>query len=337
MAMLEDHVAAHETFPPKEIELGELKTANHLLGDRAKLDDAWQRDGYWFFKGVIDTAVLSEIKGHLMRYLKEKGLIDPEVDDNRYNGASLESKNVTEIGLLRLLHFNRINLDRVFTRNPSVDGFIKHVLGDAPFWLPQTDFRAIPPLGDPNESRLTYPHQDGFYTPGIDMKTCWLPLDTIDPELGGCAWLEGLHNGPTLHTRCDPPDYRLREIPTKGWKTSTFEPGDIVIFHWNLPHCGLTNISRDRFRLSFDIRMTKATGNTARVGNIVRLSQTQVAIIDRDTGEEQSFEITDDTYVKDNSVMRKIGAEIPASFAIGDTVLVGAREDHQATTLSPIH
>ena len=337
MEMRKEPVAAKETFLPKDIELGELKTANHLLDDRTQLDAAWQRDGYWFFTGLIDTAALSEIRGHVTRYLKEKGLIDPEVNDNRYNGSSLENDQVTRAGLVRLLHFNRINLDRVFTENPSVDGLIKHLLGDTPFWLPQTDFRAVPPLSDPHESRLTYPHQDGFYTPGIDMKTCWVPLDTIDPEVGGCAWLEGLHHGPALHQRYAPPDYRLREIPTKGWKTSTFEPGDIVIFHLNLPHSGLTNISKDRFRLSFDIRVTGATGNTARVGNIVRLSQTQVSIINRDTGEEQSFKITDDTYVKDNSVMRKTGAEIPASFAVGDTVLVGVRGNHEATALSPVH
>lgn len=322
---------------PKHIELAELKTANHLLNDRAGLDSAWQKDGYWFFKGVIDTDALTDIREHIISYLKEQGLIDAGVDGNCYNGSGFENKGLTVDHLTRLLHFNRIDLDKKFTQHPAVHAFIKNLLGDEPFWLPQTDFRAVPPMSDPDKSRLTYPHQDGFYTPGIDMKTCWLPLDSIDPEVGGCAWLEGRHNGPVLHDPDNAPTYFIREVPASGWKTSSFEPGDIVIFHKHLPHSGLTNITADRFRLSFDIRVVAAARNTASVGEIVRISETAVTINNRDTGEEQSFRITQDTFVKDNRALRKTGSQITADFAKGDTVLVGAKANREATALSPVH
>src|SRR5581483_3085536 len=32
----------------------ERSVSNHLLGNRAALDAAWDRDGYWFFRDVLD-------------------------------------------------------------------------------------------------------------------------------------------------------------------------------------------------------------------------------------------------------------------------------------------
>lgn len=330
-------IAEYEHLLPTVIALGTLKTANHLLGDRAALNRAWQQDGYWFFRDVIDKRPLAEIRGHVTAYLKGKGLIDDSSGENIYSGLQLEKADVTAYELLRLLHFNRIDLDKVFTQHPSVDRLITDVLGDKPFWLPQTDFRAVPPLGDPNKSRLASPHQDGFFTPGVEMKTCWVPLDNIDREIGGCAWLEGAHNGPGINNLDDPAPYHFHEVPSQGWKSAEFEPGDIVIFHSRLPHSGLTNISKSRFRFSFDMRVVASSENTARVGNITQLSPAAVAIRNRNTGKEENFLITESSFVKDNRNTKLTADRIFENFSVGDLVLITSTDGCTASAFSPAH
>ena len=53
-------IALYNTFaagPPVE-DMPELKTHNALLGDRAALEEAWEKDGYWFFRDVLDKTGL---------------------------------------------------------------------------------------------------------------------------------------------------------------------------------------------------------------------------------------------------------------------------------------
>jgi hypothetical protein len=40
----------------------ELQVCNALLGNRAALDAAWQRDGYWFFRDVLDQGAVARLR-----------------------------------------------------------------------------------------------------------------------------------------------------------------------------------------------------------------------------------------------------------------------------------
>src|SRR5581483_6086573 len=70
----------------------ELSVSNHLLGNRAALDAAWDRDGYWFFRDVLDKNAIARVRAIYLRVLDRLGVIDPSRTDAAvYNGASLEN------------------------------------------------------------------------------------------------------------------------------------------------------------------------------------------------------------------------------------------------------
>jgi len=324
---------------PRDIEFGALRTSNHLLGDRAALKAAWDRDGYWFFRNVLDQDVMAELRGLWMEFLHRQGLIDPDVNENRYNHSGFDNKSLKPADLERILEFNRRKIHTVLTGNPKINATMKAILGDDPFWLPQTEYRANPPCCDPGKSRLIYPHQDGFYSRGLEMKICWIPVDRVDLDTGGCAWMEGAHNGPILHDLNNPPLFPISAdtLPREGWKTAVFEPGDIVIFHLNTPHSGLTNISEDRFRLTFDIRVTEASGNTPFIGNVVELTEQQVTVENEDTSARRTYSISPDTYVRSTDGKKREGSDIPTTFAKGETVVIASSDGRLATLVRAIH
>lgn len=328
-----------EAVASQNSQMGQLKTANHLLGDREALKKAWERDGYWYFKDVLDKGVISQMRDAWIDYLQRHGLIDADVNENRYNGSGFEGKDITPAELARISEFNHNNMHRMLTENPKIVATVKELLGDDPFWLPIAEYRANPPVDDPSKSRFIYPHQDGFYSRGLEMKICWVPVDSVDDEVGGCAWVEGAHRGPILHDLSNPPQFPIPTdvVPIDGWKRADFEPGDIVIFDLNLPHSGLTNLSKDRFRMSMDIRVTEASGKVPSIGDVVSLTEDKVTIRNDRVGAEETFAIKPETYVRGTDGKKREGAEIPQTFRLGETVLVNSEDGQSATLVRSIH
>ena len=66
---------AAAALPP----MRELNVSNHLLGDRAALQAAWERDGYWYFKKVLDPEVMGRMRAVWMEFLHRSGLVDLEI------------------------------------------------------------------------------------------------------------------------------------------------------------------------------------------------------------------------------------------------------------------
>lgn len=329
------------SVPVELPKMGQMKTANHLIGDREALKRAWDRDGYWYFKGVLDKDVISEMRGRWIDYLQRHGLIDAGVNENRYNGSGFEGKDIDAAELSRISEFNHNNMHRMLTQNPKIVATMKELLGDDPFWLPIAEYRANAPADAATAAgdRFIYPHQDGFYSRGLEMKICWVPIDYVDDEVGGCAWVEGAHRGPILHDINNPPSFQIPKdsIPFDGWKRADFEPGDIVIFDLNLPHSGLLNLSKDRFRMSMDIRVTEASGKVPSIGAVSSITEEQVTLRNDRTGAQETFAIKPDSYVRGTDGKKREGADIPTTFAIGETILVNSDDGHSATLVRSIH
>lgn len=328
-----------QRVPVEQPRMGQLKTSNHLLGDREALKQAWARDGYWYFKDVLDKGVISAMRTLWIDYLQRHGLIDPGVNENRYNGSGFADKAITPAELSRVSEFNHKNIHAMLTENPKIVATMKELLGDDPFWLPIAEYRANPPVEDATGSRFIYPHQDGFYSRDMEMKICWIPLDTVDEELGGCAWIEGAHRGPILHDLSKPPLFPIptEVVPMDGWKRADFEAGDIVIFDLNLPHSGLTNLSKDRFRMSMDIRVTEASGKVPSIGDVLSVSEDRVTLRNDRSGLEESYAIDASTYVRGTDGRKREGAEIPQTFQVGEKVIVNAKGGQTATLVRSVH
>ena len=278
--------------------MAELNVSNHLLGDRAALDAAWERDGYWFFRGVLDKDAVARTRAVYLEVLDELGVIDPSVKDAAvYNGASLEGYPIYMGGPCEEDPlFGRYPRDQ-FVNEPAIKAFFEQVFGDEVYWVPNSEFQAVPPGATPKSSRFNYVHADGPNNKGLPLKVVWVPLAPIDEETGGLAVAEGMHR-PRLGDFPRPSEgIREGDVPRGAWRRTTWQPGDVLLFSLELPHSGLANLSDRYFRLSMDIRgMCKSKGVPV-VGTVAAVDACAIAV-DDEAGQRHVFRIDRDTYCR---------------------------------------
>jgi hypothetical protein len=308
----------------------ELSVSNHLLGDRAALDAAWERDGYWFFRDVLDRAAVGRLRGVFMALLAQVGVVDRDDAQARYKGASLEGFP------FRMDPLSERKAWKPFVHEPAIHAFFERLLDDEPFWIPTVEYRATPPIADRTRQRLDYVHQDGFYNKGIPFRICWIPLAEIDAEVGGLILGEGLHRGPILHDTSKPPLYPIPDdaIAEDRWRRASYRPGDLLMMDLNTPHSGLANHS-DRFRLSMDIRVMGQREKTPIVGRLTAIEPDAVHI-EGDDGRSGRFRVDAQTYCRGLDGREIALADIALRFKPGDEVILAATRDH-ATIIRPIH
>ncbi|CAN7472763.1 phytanoyl-CoA dioxygenase [Variovorax sp. LjRoot290] len=308
----------------------ELETSNHLLGDRAALDAAWERKGYWFFRDVLDHGAVARLRAVYMQLLGEYGVADPADPQARHTGASLEGFP------FRMDPLSKRKAWQPFVREPAIHAFFRRLLEDEPFWIPTVEYRATPPAADRARSRLDFVHQDGFYNKGIPFRICWIPLAEIDDQVGGLILGEGLHRGPILHDTKQPPLYPIPDgaVPAGRWRRATYRPGDVLLMDLNTPHTGLANHS-DRFRLSMDIRVMGANENPPMVGRLIAV-EPQMVVLEGDDGRGGRFIIDEATYCRGLDGKQVPLADVGKHFHVGDEVILAAR-DGRATIMRPIH
>jgi len=311
--------------------LGELHVANELLDDREALDAAWERDGYWYFRDVLDQGALAGLRAVFLDLLKSLGVIDQDATEARHNGASLESypKNMESLVATHAW--------KPFVRHPAIHAFFRRVLGDEPFWIPISEYRATPPNGDRGRNRFDYPHQDGFYNQGIPFRICWIPLATIDATIGGFAVTEGLHRGPCLHDLSQPPLFPIppRAIAPTAWKRATYRAGDIVMFDLDTPHSGLANYSDRYFRLSLDIRVMGASGKVPVIGKLAAVRREAIEVRDSQ-GRLHRFALNEATYCRALDGKKMTLDEIPERLTVGQELIV-AHDGEHAEVIRPPH
>jgi len=263
------------TLPP----MTPLIDHTHLIGNKAALDEAWEREGYWFFKGVLDKAAIGRLREAVVIDLIDQGVVDPiediqSVSDVQYNGASLEKFDLRVPGVAKSRPFQE------FVKEPAIHEAFTRILDDEPFWLPIIVYRAYAPTQDPSSSRLLAMHQDGPHSRGIYFRVCWFPLVNMDQDLGGMILGEGLtqrydRHPPLTNDEVTPMD--MSELEGTRWRHTTCEPGDLLMMNYWLPHSGLNNIS-NRFRLSIDARLMGKSEDTPLVGTIMEISESSITI-----------------------------------------------------------
>jgi hypothetical protein len=296
---------------------GELRVSNALLADREALQAAWAADGYWFFRGVLDVPTLERFREIYLEQLVEGGWIAPGDAEARYTGKSLADFP----GRMEPLVERRPAPWRDFVRQPPIDSFFRELLGDAPYWIPNTDYRATPPTTDASE-RFTVVHQDGFYNDGIEFLTCWIPLSRITPDIGGLSVAEAQHHSGYLHDLSQPPAFPVptTAVPPTSWRRTTYELGDLVVFHPATPHTGWTNLS-DRFRLSLDVRVMRSSAHRPIIGVIVSVASGEIAV-EQDDGGLVALRFDETTYCRGVDARRVPHDRIASVFLPGQHVII---------------
>lgn len=304
----------------------QFNTSNHLLGDRAALDAAWARDGYWFFRDVLDHHAIAAVRAEYLEELHKLGVIDPAHSDVAiYNGASLDGYPIVMGGdpdedpLLA-----RYPADR-FVANPKIKAFFEDLLGDEVVWVPNTEYHAVPPGHSTQPSRFNFVHCDGANNKGLALRVCWIPIAPIDEATGGLAVTEGLHR-PRMGDFPRPPQgVSVDDVPADAWRRAEYRPGDLLMFSLESPHSGLANRSDRYFRLSMDIRCTRKSDGVPVLGTLAAVDRCAIAV-DGDDGQRHVFRIDEDTLFRIYRA-RQTGMpvpldEIPTLAPIGGRVFV---------------
>lgn len=297
--------------------MGELNVSNHLLGDMDGLKAAWDRDGYWFFRDVLDKDVIANIRGTYMRYLADQGLADADDPEARCRGGDLDAIR----GVTNESRLNDSKAHRLLHEAPTINAFFTRLFGCAPFWVPFTVHRTTPPAADRDRSRFDFIHADGIYNDGLDFLICWVPLAEIDDDVGGLAVVEGVHRQPTLHRKEGMKIIPIREqdVPQGKWKRATYRPGDVLLMSLDTPHSGIANHS-DRFRLSMDTRVMPSSRQCPVVGEVTTVDATGVSV--RDSHGERRFRFTADSFVRGKQGDQMPIADVPSRYAAGDDVIL---------------
>jgi hypothetical protein len=307
----------------KDLDIPGLRESNELIGDRAALDRAWDRDGYLFFRGVLDERAISRLRAAYLEEMTKLGIVEPGETNAVYNGASLEPLPPFPGGIKGL--FDRAPW-REFVADPKVHDFIAQLLGDEPYWVPIVGYRVQAPREDQSKDRFAYVHQDGFFNPGVAFRNCWIPLVEMDLDVGGLAVAEGCHKM-HFHDVEDPPRFPVPvgAIPREAWRRANYRPGDLLVLHLDAPHTGITNLSNDRFRLSLDIRMLPGSSDVPAIGTVLAISAERVAIRSLE-GTVQEFHIDDRTYCRALGPERLTPEQIPTVIKPGQEVIVASRD-----------
>jgi ectoine hydroxylase-related dioxygenase (phytanoyl-CoA dioxygenase family) len=318
----------------------EFNVSNHLLGNRAALDAAWDRDGYWFFRDVLDKGAIARLRAVFLRVLDQLGVIDPSRTDAAvYNGASLENFPIVMGGDPAIDPLLALDPMRQFVAEPAIHTFFTRLFGDEPFWVPNTEYHTVPPNPRHNGSRFNYVHADGANNKGLPLRICWIPLAPIDEATGGLALTEGLHK-PRMNDFPRPPAGIGQDVvPADAWRRTEWQPGDLVVFSLETPHSGLANRSDRYFRLSTDIRGMRKSDNIPTIGTVAAIDANAVTIVD-DSGKRHIFRLNEDTFCRIArgrlSGMPLQLAEIPQLVKVGDPVYVASNRG-TAVFMRPQH
>jgi hypothetical protein len=328
---------APKVMPP----MGELTCSRHLVGNHEAIAAAWERDGYLFFRDVLDKNVIAGIRKVYVDYLVKNGLADAGDPDHLYNGGDLS--NLPNSAITDL---NKQRVDRLLNEAPSINAFFGKVFGCDPLWIPFTRHRNHPPerhrkvqrtnKQSRSQFRFDFIHEDGTHNVGLPFMVCWVPIDDMDdPDVGGLALLEGVHNGPCLHhmegMRILP--IRLEDVPADRWRSAQYKTGDVVLMHRHTPHSGLTNLSDNRFRMSMDTRiMPSKDTRLLRFGGVAPMMGTLTSISDVglsmvDARGERRVRFDGKSFVHGTQVDQIPLSEVPDHFKIGDPIIVAFHGD----------
>jgi ectoine hydroxylase-related dioxygenase (phytanoyl-CoA dioxygenase family) len=318
----------------------EFNVSNHLLGDRAALDAAWERDGYWFFREVLDKNAIARLRAVYLQVLDKLGVIDPgHTDAAVYNGASLEKFPIVMGGDPAIDPLLALHPMRQFIAEPAIKAFFAQLFGDEVFWVPNTEYHTLPPNPQHTGSRFNYVHADGANNKGLPLRICWIALAPIDEATGGLALAEGLHK-PCMNDFPRPPAGIGQDVvPPDAWRRAEYRTGDLVVFSLETPHSGLANRSDRFFRLSMDIRGMRKSDNIPTIGTVVAIDTNAVTVAD-ENGKRHTFRLNEDTFCRIArgrlSGMPLALAEIPQLVRVGDPVYVASNRG-TATFMRPQH
>ena len=217
--------------------------------------------GYLLLRGALNRDLVQRVRDDLIAVLHDCNILESPAAPPIWSGGpppTEEEYMAYYERAVQLDSFNRL------AESAEVRAVMEAIYdGPVQVWE-QRLLRIIPPDPDGAAPLGVGAHQDGSPQLGYltqDFCTAWVPLTDIDDRLGGLAVVPGSHRG-GVRAQTGSASSSLRtaktqtfEAPSAGeqWVTTTYRPGDLVVFASMTLHKGQPNTS-DRLRLSCDFR-----------------------------------------------------------------------------------
>jgi hypothetical protein len=224
----------------------EFRDSRELVGDWEALRARIATDGYVFVRGLLDPETIRSVGrtglGHLQRAGWTEDGSDPVAAPPLLPVRAVAMRNAFgDPGYRQVLAdpgFNRIPF-----ASPLAD-LMAQILGPAGFCYPLKLPRIVYPAAVVPRQPGNVVHKD--YRAVQDMFTCWVPLGDVSRSMGGLAVQPGSQHGTRVRYR---PLTRLE----RGWVTTDYQAGDVLVFHCLTTHAALPNLS-DHMRFSAEYR-----------------------------------------------------------------------------------
>jgi hypothetical protein len=214
-----------------------------LVHDPGTLRRRLADDGYLFFRGLLPAGEVRAVGEVVLARLRSGGWVDdrgiPSIRPHAVNSMDALTDPAFRAAITAA-EFNRLPY------RPALRSVVRAVLGPGAFSYPVKVLRAVYPERPAARPRGRYIHYDYGVSGVQDMLTSWVPLMDIPVRIGGLAVQPGGHLGPPR-----PP--RPLSTAEPGWATTSYEPGDVIVFHCLTPHAALPNTGA-ALRLSGDFR-----------------------------------------------------------------------------------
>ena len=260
-----------ETPPLTESQLSPFEDSTQLLADPDALRARARRDGYLFFRGLLDPQLVLELRREVLKVMDRHGIHD---STNKLSGKLNipqlhnipEDKMRADVGISLEMYIETQQLPILhrLPHNPSLLKLFQTLFDEEVFVHPQHIMRVMTshPVVSP-----TPPHQDFVHIQGTtDTWTAWFPVGDCPARLGSLAVLRGSHRNGCLPVNRAKGAGRLATQlceHDKDWVGGDFAVGDVLTFSSLTVHQGLATKMPDDVRISMDVRYQKANDNIA--------------------------------------------------------------------------
>lgn len=296
----------------------ELETCNHLLGNRAALEQFYEDNGYLLFRQVLDQGSVAEARRAMFKVMAKYGLISADAIDAPeavWAGGDFPPSSGAQ-NMEESPEFAGISSKLV--SHPGNARVLEQILGEPAMPLPIVQYRAYVP-----GSHVGAVHQDGFYSPGIkNYKPVWVTLTDCPREVGGLMIAVGQNHRGYLHNSAKPPYFPIPEgvVPADSWATTHYRPGDLLIVHPSTPHVGGANRS-NVCRVTFDTRVQSAADPRVLLGTATAVTPGRLTVR-LDDGAERAFNVPASTFIRYPDPSAKPGSELMNLVNVGARLVV---------------
>jgi hypothetical protein len=244
----------------------ELRDSSALLGDTRALRERLADDGYLLLRGFHPRDAVLRARAAILDFVAAAGA--QAAGAAREDGVAAASAAPPNMkGRREVTHHPAV---QPILEGPAVTDLFARLFDGPARSFDYKWLRATPP------GEYTGVHADSVYMGrgSARLMTCWIPFGEVGPEMGAITLCVGSHRSPDFarvretYGRSD--NHRdgyggwltlepleLSERYGARWATTTFAPGDVLIFGMLMLHASFTNVT-DRHRLSCDVRLQPA-------------------------------------------------------------------------------